>query len=46
MQIHTPTVVQERGGSGGGGWNPGVFNVAVFGNDFTFSGKPLIFLTR
>ena len=35
MQIHTPTVVQERSGEG----------VGVDGNDFTFSGKPLIFLT-
>ena len=30
MQIHTPTVVQERGGSGGGGWNPGVFNMLLY----------------
>ena len=32
MQIHTPTVVQERGGggSGGGAWNPGVFNMLQY----------------
>ena len=44
MQIHTLTVVQMRGG----GWNPlrSFWYVAVFWNDFNFSGKPLIFLTR
>ena len=38
-QIHTPTVVQE-----GGGWNPSpsFWYVALFWNDFTFSGKPFI----
>ena len=31
MQIHIPTVVQERGGEGsGGGWNPGVFNMLQY----------------
>ena len=30
MQIHTPTVEQERGGGGGGGWNPGVFNILQY----------------
>ena len=53
-QIHTPTVVQGGGGGGGAWWNPGglveplpgVFDVAVFRNDFAFSGKPLIFSTR
>ena len=46
MQIHTLTVVQMRGG--GGGWNPlrSFWYVAVFWNDFNFSGKPLFFLTR
>ena len=45
-QTHTPTVVQGQGG--GAGWNPSpeFFNVVVFQNDFTFSGKRLIFLTR
>ena len=43
-QIHTPTVVQ---GGGVDGTPPLSFGyVAVFWNDFTFSGKPLIFLTR
>ena len=48
-QIHTPTVVQG-GGVGGGGVNgtpPRSFwYVAVIWNDFTFSGKPLILLTK
>ena len=39
-QIHIPTLVQ-----GGGGWTPSP-EFAVFRNDFTFSEKPLIFLTR
>ena len=42
------------GGGGGAWWNPGglveplpgVFDVAVFRNDFAFNGKPLIFSTR
>ena len=49
FQIHTPTVVQ--GGGGGRGWNPSPefltsCIVTVFRNDFTFSRKPLLFLTR
>ena len=43
--IHTRSVVQ----GGGGAWNPPPRNfwyVAVFWNDFTFSWKPLILLTR
>ena len=48
-QIHTPTVVQV--GAGGGRAVDGIpprsfWYVAVFWNDFTSSGKPLIFLTR
>ena len=46
-QIHTPTVVTT---GGGGGWMEpaprSFWYVAVFWNDFTFSGKPLIFSTR
>ena len=47
MQIHTPTVVQR----GLGGWVDGTapqsfYYFVVFQNDFAFSGKPLIFLTR
>ena len=43
-QIYTPTMVQERGEDG---TPPQSFwYVAVFWNDFTFSGKLLIFLTR
>ena len=41
-QIHTPTVVQ----AGVHGTHPRRFYVAVFRNGVTFSGKPLIFLTR
>ena len=46
-QVHTPTVVQWVGG----GWVDGTplqsnRYVAVFRNDFAFSEKPLIFLTR
>ena len=43
-QIHTTTVAQE----GGDGWNPSpVFLICCsIWNNFTFSGKPLIFLTR
>ena len=46
-QIHTPTVVQRGGGGRGmdGTLPPSFRYVAVFWNDFTFSGKPLIFLT-
>ena len=41
-QIHTPTVVQRLGAGAGA-----VFDMFdMFRNDFTFSGKPLIFLTR
>ena len=50
MQIHTPPWYKGRGG---GGWVDGTppqrfryVAVAVFRNDFAFSGKPLIFLTR
>ena len=44
-QIHTSTVVQ--GGEGVDGTPPRCFwYAAVFWNDFTFSEKPLIFLTR
>ena len=43
-QIHTPTVVQVGGGGVDG--TPPQCYVAVFKDDFTFSGKPLIFLTR
>ena len=43
-QSHTPTVVQ-----GGGGWlNPSLsfWYIAVFRNDFAFSGKPLMFFLQ
>ena len=43
-QIHTPTVVQGRGMNGT--LPQSFWYVAVFQNYFTFSGKPLIFLTR
>ena len=45
MQIHTRTVVQ---GGGVDEWNPSYsfWDVAVFQNDFSVSGKPLIFYTR
>ena len=42
-QIHNPPGYKR--GRGGGGLAGGGC-VAVFRNDFTFSGKPLIFLTR
>ena len=47
-QIHTPTVVQGGGGELGVDGIPhrSFWYVAVLWNDFTFSGKPLIFLTR
>ena len=48
-QFHTPTVVQRVGGAGGEGIgtpHQSFWNVAVFRNDFAFSGKPLIFSTR
>ena len=44
-QIHTPTVVRVWGGGGVDGTPPQCY-VAVFQDDFTFSGKPLILLTR
>ena len=44
-QIHTPTMVQKGGRVDGTGPCSFLY-VAVFWNDFTFSGKPLIFLTR
>ena len=48
-QIHTPP--RYNGVRGEGGWVDGtslrsLWYVAVFRHDFTFSGKPLIFLTR
>ena len=44
-QIYTPTVVQ--GGWGVNGTPPRCFwYIAVIWNDFTFGGKPLIFLTN
>ena len=47
MQIHTPTVVQVKGGRWVNETPPRSFwYVAVFWNDFNFSGKPSIFLTR
>ena len=47
-QIHTLTVVQGRLGGGGVNGTPprSFWNVAVIWNDFTFSWKPLIFLTN
>ena len=46
-QIHTPTVVQVRGGGGVDGTPPRSFwYVAVLWNNFALSGKPLIFLKR
>ena len=43
--MHNPTVAQ--GGGGVDGTPPLSFwYVVLFRNDFTFSGKPLIFLTR
>ena len=46
-QIYTPTVVQGGLGGGGNGTPRRSFwYVAVIWNDFTFSGKPLIFLTN
>ena len=47
-QIHTPTVVQGVGGGGWGWWNPSpefLICCSIL-NNFTFSGKPLMFLTR
>jgi len=47
MQIHTPTVVQVGGGGELDGTPSRIsWYVAVFSNDFTFSGNPLIFLIR
>ena len=43
-KIHTPTVVQGAGVDGPLLWS--FWYVAVFRNDFTFIGKPLILLTR
>ena len=45
-QIHTPTVVQWGEWEVDGTPPRSFWYVAVFWNDFTFSGKPLIFLTR
>ena len=47
-QIHTPTVVQGGGGGGGLNGTPtrSFWYVAAIWNDFTFSGKPLILLTK
>ena len=42
-QSHTPTVVQ---GAGDDGAPLGFWHVAIFRNDFAFSGKPLILSTR
>ena len=46
--IPPPWYKRGAGGGGGGGWNPprSFWYVAVFRNDFTLSGKPLIFLAR
>ena len=46
MQIHTPTVVKGEGGGGADRPPKSFWYVAVFRNDFTFSGKPLILSTR
>ena len=45
-QIHTPTVVQGGGGVVNGTPPRSFWYVAVIWNDVTFSGKPLIFLTK
>ena len=45
-QIHNPHSGTSGGGGGGKNSPKSFWYVAVLGNDFTFGGKPLIFLRR